>query len=415
MNRNNLLFIVVSVVLIGLTALFSFTVLPDLIATYQRDEEPSSSPSRSYGTTSVQARVVEVLEEGTVELGDVRQPYQILRVEVLEGTYQGERFEIDYGQRQIRPEGLDLSPGDRVILNLSQGPEGSINARFLDFVRTRPLLILFGTFIIFSVLISGWKGVRGLIGMAISIAIILFYILPQILEGKNPVWISVSGAFMLLSITLYLVYGWTLKTHAAVLGTLISLVVTALLADYFVDLTRLTGFGSEDALFLIQESEVQLNMQGLVLGGMLIGALGVLDDLVITQASVVFELYGLNPALTWKQLYQRAMRVGQDHVAATVNTLVLAYAGAALPMFLLFSISGEQISYLLNLEFVTEEVVRTMVGSLGLITAVPLTTFLATMVVIHQDRLGPFQEILGPPSRGNDHDHGHTHHTSEVK
>jgi uncharacterized membrane protein len=222
---------------------------------------------------------------------------------------------------QIRPEGLNLSPGDRVIVNISQGPENSINARFLDFVRTRPLLILFITFIIFSVLISGWKGVRGLIGMAISIGVILFYILPQILQGKTPVWVSVSGALFLLSITLYLVYGWTLKTHVAVLSTLISLVVTALLADYFVGLTRLTGFGSEDALFLIQESDVQLNMQGLVLGGMLIGALGVLDDLVITQASVVFELQSLNPGLTWKQVYQRAMRVGQDHVAATVNTL----------------------------------------------------------------------------------------------
>ena len=129
-------------------------------------------------------------------------------------------------------------------------------------------------------------------------------------------------------------------------------------------------------------------MQGIVLGGMLIGALGVLDDLVITQASVVFELFNLNPEMSIRDLYRRAMRVGQDHVAATVNTLVLAYAGAALPMFLLFSISGAQIGYLLNLEYVAEEVVRTMVGSLGLIAAVPLTTYLSCLIAKRSTRGG---------------------------
>lgn len=407
MERDTWIFIIVAIILIGLTTAFAFFVLPDLIAVYQNTSRAAGTQG-PYGTDSVRARVVEVLEEGEVELGEVRQTYQILRVEVLEGDYAGQAFDIDYGQRQIRPEGLNLSTGDRVMINLSQGPEGQVNARFLDFVRTRPLLILFATFVLFSILISGWQGVRGLLGMGFSIVVILFYILPQILQGKNPVWVSVSGAFILLAVTLYLVYGWTLKTHAAVLGTFISLLVTAFLADYFVNLTRLTGFGSESALFLIQQSEVTLNMQGLVLGGMLIGALGVLDDLVITQASVVFELYGLNPDLTWRKLYARAMRVGQDHVAATVNTLVLAYAGAALPMFLLFSLSGENVSELLNLEFVTEEVVRTMVGSLGLIAAVPLTTLLASLLVIHHQRLGPLRMVAGPLTRGES---GHDHHT----
>ncbi len=406
MERDTVIFIGVALVLIAITTVGSFTLLPDLLAVYQ-GRDTGDPVGQSYGGGTVQGRVLEVVEEGTITLGDVEQTYQVLRVVVLEGEYAGEEFEIEFGRRQIRPAGLDLSQGDRVILNVSQGPGGNVTARFLDFVRTRSLLILLGTFIVFSVAISGWKGVRGLLGMAFSIAVILFYILPQILDGKNPVLVSVSGAFILLSVTLYLVYGWTLKTHAAVLGTLISLVLTAFLADYFVNLTRLTGFGSEDALFLIQQSEVKLNMRGLVLGGMLIGALGVLDDLVITQASVVFELYGLNPDLTWRELYSRAMRVGQDHVAATVNTLVLAYAGAALPMFLLFSLSGEKVSYLLNLEFVTEEIVRTMVGSLGLISAVPMTTLLSAVMVIHGSQWGPWSGWLGPVSREGDHDHPH--------
>jgi uncharacterized membrane protein len=302
---------------------------------------------------------------------------------------------------------LDLAPGDRIIVTVGKDPEGILKAYFIDYVRTRSLLWLFATFMVFSILISGWKGVRGLIGMAISLGVILLYIIPQILQGGDPIWISVSGAFFILAVTLYLIYGWTLKTHAAVLSTLISLVVTALLASFFVDLTRLTGFGSEEALFLLQQSDIPINLRGLVLGGMLIGALGVLDDLIITQSSVVFELHRSNPGMVLNDLFRRAMRVGQDHVAATVNTLVLAYAGAALPMLMLFSLSGEQFSYLLNLEFVTEEIVRTFVGSLGLIAAVPLTTLLACLVALHHERLGALRKYLGPLTIETDPTHRH--------
>jgi len=362
-------------------------------------------PSLGFGSEAIRGEITEILEEGQVQLGDVEQGYQVLRVRILEGELEGVELAVEYGKQQIRPEGLYLKPGDRVFLTLSRNQDNILQTRFQDFERTGPLLVLFGTFVLFSVLISGWKGVRGLLGMGISIGVIIFYIIPQILEGKDPVLISVSGAFILLAATLYLVYGWTLKTHAAVLGTLSSLILTALLAHYFVDLTRLTGFGNEDALFLVQQSSGKINMQGLVLGGMLIGALGVLDDLVITQASVVFELWSLNPEIPLMDLFKRSMRVGQDHVAATVNTLVLAYAGAALPMFLLFSISGARIGYLLNLEYVAEEVVRTMVGSLGLIAAVPFTTILASLVAKRSTGEGAIWKYLGPATseRGGHH------------
>jgi len=368
--------------------------------------DPTSQPGPS--SQSVEAVVVEIMEEGEIQLGEVTQGYQSLRVEILEGEFEGLKLEVDYGKRQLRPAGLALKPGDHIFLIIGRGADNTLQTQFQDFRRTGPLLVLFATFVAFSVLISGWKGVRGLIGMAISIAVILFFIIPNILAGKDPILISVSGAFFLLTATLYLVYGWTLKTHAAVLGTLLSLILTALLASYFVNLTRLTGYGSEDALFLMQQSAGAINMQGIVLGGMLIGALGVLDDLVITQASVVFELFGLNPELSVRNLYRRAMRVGQDHVAATVNTLVLAYAGAALPMFLLFSISGAQVSYLLNLEYIAEEVVRTMVGSLGLIAAVPLTTYLSCLVAKRSAAGGGMWKYLGPAVGEGDH-HGHSH------
>ncbi|NUM48259.1 MAG: YibE/F family protein [Anaerolineales bacterium] len=352
---------------------------------------------------TVRAEVTEILEEGDITLGETTQTYRILRVKVLEGQWEGLEFDIDYGQRQVRPPGILPEIGDEVLITLGQDQNNVLTAYFTDFVRTRPVLILLATFAVFSVVISGWKGIRGLIGMAISLAVIIYYILPNILAGRDPVLISITGAFVLLASTLYLVYGWTLKTHAAVLGTLIALILTGLMADFFVNLTRLTGFGSEDALFLLQAQNIQINLRGLVLGGMLIGALGVLDDLVITQASVVFEIHHTDPGLKFRWLFKRAMVVGQDHVAATVNTLVLAYAGAALPTLLLFSISGTAFSQLLNLEFVTEEVVRTLVGSLGLFASVPITTALACWVVLKHHEWGAWVKWLGPEGGGHSH------------
>ena len=283
-------------------------------------------------------------------------------------------------------------------------PDGTLVAYFTDFVREKPLLILFATFIFFSVLISGWKGVRSILSMAINLLVIITWIIPQILQGKDPVVVSITGSAFLMAVTIYLTYGWTLKTHAAVLGTLLALSITGILANYFIDLTHLTGFSNEDALFLSQQSNVQINLRGRVLGGMLIGALGVLDDLVITQASAVFELYRAGQQ-NFRQLYRQAMRIGSDHVAATVNTLVLAYAGAALPMLLLFSLSGEQLTSLVNLEFITEEIVRTLVGSLGLISAVPLTTGLACLLVTRHEQL----TFLGRFDNRSEDLHSHHH------
>ena len=356
-----------------------------------------------YASNTYRAEVLEIIEEGTSEVAGQMQPYQIASVRLLEGPYQGQRLEIDYGLRQVRPADQALQPGEQILVTVSSRPEGGVSAFFTDFIRTRSLLVLLLCFVIFSILISGWKAVRSLLGMAFSLVVIVGYIIPRILDGQDPVLVSVTGSFILLAVTLYLVYGWTLKTHAAVLGTFTALVITGLLATYFIDYTRLSGFGSEEAMFLVQQTGFTINMRGLLLGGLLIGALGVLDDLVITQASVVFELHHANPALRFRSLFGRAMTVGRDHVAATVNTLVLAYAGAALPMLLLFSLSGQAPDILFNLEFVADEVVRTLVGSLGLIAAVPLTTLLACAVALYHARLGWLGPLLGPEGEGHHH------------
>jgi len=243
--------------------------------------------------------------------------------------------------------------------------------------------------------------------MVFSLAVIIGYIIPHILSGEDPVRVSVIGSAILLGLTLYLTYGWNLKTHASVVSMLIVLLLTGTLAFAFVVFARLSGMGDENNMFLMQMLQTRLNLRGLLLGGIIIGALGILDDLVTTQSSAVFELHGANPSLGFRGLYARAMRIGQDHVAATVNTLVLAYAGASLPMLMMFSLGGGDYGYLVNFSFIAEEIVRTLVGSLGLIAAVPLTTVTAILFALYSPRFGKIREFLGPETGSEGHAHSH--------
>lgn len=389
--------IIMMVLLLGLVA---FMTLPSLNGV----NLPVVSMS-AMGSEMVQARVTEIIEEGEIDLGGVLQRYQVARVEILQGDYQGIVMEMDYGKRQVLPDTTYLMPGDKLLVTIGTRPDGILTVYFADFVRINSILWLVVTFAVMILAISRWKGLRSLISMALSLMIIIGYIIPHILSGRDPLWVSITGSIVLLAVTLYLTYGWTLKTHAAVLSMVIVLLLTGTLAGLFVVITRLSGSGDENALFLLQMLNTQINLRGLLLGGMIIGALGVLDDLVTTQASAVFELHHANPSLGFRPLFQAAMRIGQDHVAATVNTLVLAYAGASLPMLLMFSLGRGDYGTLINFQVVAEEIVRTLVGSLGLIAAVPLTTAIAILFALRADSLGEWQAFLGPVGSGGSHSH----------
>ncbi len=362
--------------------------------------EALSSP---LGAGTAKAEVTAILEEGEITLGETTQNYQLLRVRLLDGEYAGIPFDIDYGKRQIIPAGIRFDVGDKLIVSISQGPNGIVNAYYADYVRTPMLGWLAVAFALAIVVTGKWKGFRSLIGMAFSLTVIIGYIIPHILTGEDPIRVSIVGSIILLTVTLYLTYGWTLKTHASTIGMILVLVLTGTLAWFAILLTRLSGTASEEALFLLQMSTVTINLRGLMLGGMIIGALGVLDDLVTTQSSAVFELHATDETLDFRALVARAMRIGQDHVAATVNTLVLAYAGASLPSLLMFSLNRGDYLTLLNFEFIAEEVVRTLVGSLGLIAAVPLTTVIAAALALYSHRLGEWRHWLGPEGEGHSH------------
>lgn len=361
----------------------------------------------SFGSETVRARVTEIIEDGEIDLGGTLQRYQVARVELLEGEYRGILMEMDYGRRGVLANATYLQSGDKVLVTVGTRPDGVLTVYFADFVRSDLLLSLTAIFVIVILIISRWKGLRSLLSLAFSLLVIIGYIIPHILAGEDPLQVSIIGSVILLGVTLYLTYGWNLKTHAAVVSMVFVLLITGTFAGLSVFFTRLTGSGDENALFLLQMLDTQINLRGLLLGGMIIGALGVLDDLVTTQASAVFELHHANESLGFRSLFRSAMRIGQDHVAATVNTLVLAYAGAALPMLLMFSLGRGNYGFLVNFEFVAEEIVRTLVGSLGLVTAVPLTTAIAILFALRADSLAKWRQILGPEGSGEGHIHAH--------
>jgi uncharacterized membrane protein len=329
--------------------------------------------SRTY-----RARVTEVLEERMVDLGEFEQPVQLLRLRITDGPLSGQEVEVEHGLLGLTNQNSLFREGDKVLVEHTRTIEGEEFFLIVDFVRTGPLLWLTLLFVAATVLLSGWQGMRSLVGMGISLLVIVGFIVPQILAGKNPVVIAIAGSVVMMGISLYLVYGWNRKTHVAVAGLFVSLILTGLLSIWFVGWARLSGFGSEEAGFL-QVAGVQLDPQGLFLAGIIIGTLGALDDIAVGQSSSIFELNKANPRLGWRPLFSHGMVIGRDHIAAMVNTLLLAYVGAALPFLLMFAVFVEPLGMTLNRVIIAEEIVRTLVGSLGLLASVPLTSLIAAL------------------------------------
>ncbi len=366
----------------GLVVLVALAVVIIIVLPRLKPEEPPDSASTPPPgeTETLTARVIEVLEEGTVDLGgESTQPYQRLLLFVEGGSLAGQEIEVEEGTVNIISQERLFRPGDRVYVQRSVGLDGD---RFYvsDFVRTTPLFLIAALFAGLVVLVGRSKGARSLLGTLLSLMIIFGFILPQIVRGRDPVAVCIAGSILLLSTSTYLVYGWTPKAHAAVLGMMVSLVLTGLLAWLFVGWTRLTGLSVEETSYLVLELGSDINLRGLVLGGIIIGSLGVLDDICVGQASAVFELINANRDLDWRALFRSSLNIGRDHIAAMVNTLLLAYVGASMPLMLVFTIYQEPIWRRINREPIAEEIVRTLVGSLGLILAVPITGLIASLL-----------------------------------
>lgn len=363
--------------LLAVMAPFALAAVAGAVLLWPRSEPPTLAEGIGGPAELVDATVRSVtlepcegtqLDEGVI--------CQALDVQITSGQTAGDvsRFQV--------PRSADLPafhPGDRLVLGYEPSVPPARAYTIADYQRDHPMLLLGAAFVVVVLALGRLKGVRALAGLGVSLAVVVWFLLPAVLSGASPILVSLVSATLIAFVALYVAHGFSPRTSVALLGTLASLALVGLLAWAFVGLGRITGFASEEAV-LLQFSTAEVNLQGLVLAGIILGALGVLDDVTVTQVAAVWEVRRANPRLGIRELYAAGLAVGRDHIASTVNTLVLAYTGAALPLLLFFRQADRTLTEVLTGELIATEVIRTLVGGIGLAAAVPITTLLAALV-----------------------------------
>jgi uncharacterized membrane protein len=361
-------------VMLAVVGVIAVAVLAAGAALWPRDELPESGDGGQGDSTRLVSATLTKVTRVECEEADPGVPGSIC-IKVTARLAGGRQVDFD----TTDPTGGLFRAGQRVRLAVSEQPGLPPTYLIQDLERGRPLLVLVALFVGAVVAFGRWQGIRSLVGLALSFVVIVGFVVPAILRGHSPVLVAVTGAMAIMLVSLYLSHGTGPKTTAAVVGTALALGLTAALAMAFVAASSLTGLASEEAQFA-SFAAGGLSLRGLLLAGIIIGGLGVLDDVTMSQASLVTELHQANPTASFAALVGGALRVGRDHIAATVNTLFLAYAGAALPSLILFVTGQDSLGTVATTELVAVEVVRALCGSVGLIAAVPLTTVLAALL-----------------------------------
>lgn len=320
----------------------------------------------------VPADVIEIVDEFEREIvgTDAKATVQEVRVVLRGGERTGEvvRFENELAV---------LQPGDRIFVNRLVTIDGQELYSYADFERRPVLIFIMALFVVTLLTFSGWQGMRALLSLGLSISAIFFLLVPALLAGWNPALVSVGIAGTILATVFFGTHGFDARSTIAFLGTFGAVIATGIIAWASSEAMRFTGFASDASVYLNFATNGSLDLSGLLLGSIIIGILGILDDVSITQASSVEQLKHANPTLHFTELYRRAIKIGRDHIGSLVNTLALAYVGASLPIILLYAKAGSDVWITLNQEVVASELLRIIVGSIGLILAVPATTAVA--------------------------------------
>ncbi len=336
---------------------------------------PNISPFSEYE----RGRVVAIIDDQRDDLGDTSQLERIvqtLTIEFTTGATKGETTEVVYEVADLRQT---LSVGDRVVL--AHGDHvAAIGTDYvvIDMYRLPAIAIFALLFVMIAIIFGRWRGLTALVGLAFSLFVLLYFLAPQILSGANPATVAIIAASLIAVVSIFLAHGFNKRTTLAVIATLIVLFLAFGIAAAAIHVFRLFGNGSE-AIFLLQATSLgAFNLQGVLLAGVIIGTLGILDDVTTAQSAAVEELYLANPAVSVRQLYDKAMSIGREHIASLINTVILVYAGAFFPLFLVIVLNFKQpLWVVLNSEFISEEIVRALVGSTALVLAVPISSFLA--------------------------------------
>jgi uncharacterized membrane protein len=345
----------------------------------------------------VRGKIVDITDEGIREEAGFSDAYQKTVVEVLGGADEGKTFDIEYVTSVPAFNRQKLHKGQTVVLQKNTGEGASYY--ILDSFRLPSVAVFVVLFFLAAAFFGRGKGISALLGLVVSLAILLFFVVPRIFAGDNPVLISAIGSTAIAVVSLLLAHGFNRRSFIALAATLGALFLAFVLAALAVTFTNLSGGGTEEAVFLQLGYLTQIDLRGLLLGGIVIGALGVLDDVTTAQVATIEEIHNANPSLDFKELYKRGISVGREHIAALVNTLALAYVGASFPIFLLFTMPGVPPLWVtLNGENIVEEIVRALVGGLSLMLAVPISTVLAALF---------FEKAPLRPDRKIGHTHTH--------
>jgi uncharacterized membrane protein len=329
------------------------------------------NPNTGVGIEVIDGHVVEVLGSGDRDGAK----FQRLAIGLDESLYRGEVVEVQWGGRRALNENGFLAPGDRVLLTLTR--DGNTRTYTIAEVVRLPSLWPFVALLALALVAVGrWKGIASLAGLGASIAVFLLAILPAVRNGDDPLLATLIGSIGVLTVAVFVVHGFNRKSVSALLGTLGALVLVVVLAAVAVSVARITGLGTEEAIFVFVGTGGSVDMPRLVLAGVVVGSLGALVDMAVGQASTVFELSATSE-LRGRSLYLSALNVGRDHIGSLVNTLALAYFGGALPLIVLVSLGFQPLSVSLNSEEITESVMAVLVASIGLVLCVPLTTAIA--------------------------------------
>jgi len=333
--------------------------------------------------TVFRAVVQEIIMEKETELADgavVSQ--QDIKLKSLEEEFSGEEIIFRGIDSYDVVKKTTYKEGDKVLVVASFNDQGEVTYYVTDYIRDNSLILIFVIFVFVLLLVGRFKGLRAVLSLVLSFLVIVKYIIPQILSGADPIIVTIIGSLAILLVVVYLTEGVNKKSHIASLSIFVSLVLTIILSVIFVSLAKLSGLGSEEISFLINLDGVNIDFKGLLLAGIIIGTLGVLDDVVISQIATVEQLYETDKQQSQRTVYKKAYTVGVSHISSMANTLFLAYAGASLPLLVLF-VSGESafaaFGDVLNNEAIATEVVRTLAGSIGLVLTVPISTFLAVI------------------------------------
>jgi uncharacterized membrane protein len=354
---------------------------------------------------TVKAKVLEILSQGKKDIPgtDTQSDFQKIEVQILEGTQKGQIVDIDN-------DFLNLNVGQVFYLthttdSISKFDYYSVSEPY----RLPQVAIIIAIFVLVVIIFGGIQGIRGLLSLIGGFLLILYVLLPGILHGYSPILMTTAVSALIIIVGSYITHGFNKTTSAAVVGMIITVFITGLFGYWAVHATQLSGFNTEEASYLNLDTHGSINMLGVLFGGIMIGLLGVLYDIAIGQAVSVEELLRAGPHLPKQMIYKRAIRIGREHIGALVNTLAIAYVGVSLPLLLLFyTANTSNVMAIINREIFSAEIVRIMIGSIGLVIAVPITTGISVWMLLKKDSTKASAETLASERHALEHA-GHKH------